>query len=272
MFNPGELEGAVDHSFFDSDCDDRRDGGKKMERSWNNENESPQKNANTTCGLSLTSDGTKKHPQQVEGICSNGSKSKENSCLSMEEEKSRASSVSPVASRSPKVITNGSDSEEDSNKPYKKSSGTFLALLADAREADEEDVSQASSNVTQKEAASNPKYSESKGNRRSPKKLIRKRHQSPAPTSSDASADTDSESASRCGKWKSSLKPPLCTQESQDTETDVGPFSSPDISPLQSLGLSDTEVEEEQQESVPSSVFSNILGDEDSTPDVDECE
>ncbi|KAM7394324.1 hypothetical protein PAMP_021136 [Pampus punctatissimus] len=259
MFNPSELEGEVDHSFFDSDCDDNhvsKDGGKKTNRSLKTEKESlpahETLHANTAGGLSPRTDCQEKYVKQVVESSSRGAEGKENSCQSKEEVRSRPSSVSS-ASTSHKVISKGSDSEEDSNLHSKKSNGTFMALLAEAKVVDDEDVYHHSSNKTEKEAlSSNPKYSGSNGrNKRSPKKLIRRqRPRSPSPTSSETSTE--------------------------DTMTDISPLLSPDISSLQSLDLNYTEVEdgslkEQPQESVPSSGLSNIHQDEDTDPDVDEC-
>ncbi|KAM7419325.1 hypothetical protein PAMA_016441 [Pampus argenteus] len=256
MFNPSELEGEVDHSFFDSDCDDNcvsKDREKKTDRSLKTEKESlpPHEtlHANTAGGLTPRTDCQEKHLKQVVDNNSRGAEGKENSCQSEEEVRSRPSSVSSV-STSHKVIS--SDSEEDSNLHSKKSNGKFMALLAEARVVDDGDVYHQSPNKTEKEPlSSKPKYSGSNGrNKRSPKKLIRRqRPRSPSPTSSETSTE--------------------------DTMTDISPLLSPDIRSLQSLDLNYTEVEgslkEQPRESVPSSGLSNIHPDEDTDPDVDEC-
>ncbi|XP_067440866.1 cilia- and flagella-associated protein 97 isoform X3 [Thunnus thynnus] len=288
MFNPSELEGEVDHSFFDSDCDDSqvsRDGRKKIDGNLKTEKETPpareRLHANTAGGLSPRTDRAKKHLKRVEDNSSSGAERKENSRQSKEEVRSRTSSISSVASASHKVNNNGNDGKEDS----KKSSGTFMALLAEARVVDDEDV------IEEEVLSSNPKCSGSKGNKRSPTQCRR----SPSPTSSEISTDTDSVRScsslepprpskpslsrgmrrTRVGSVRSRNLPPLCTEQSDGTVTDVSPLSSPDISPLQSLDLNRTEGEdgslkEQQQASVPSTGLSNIHRD-DSDPDVDEC-
>ncbi|XP_042248957.1 cilia- and flagella-associated protein 97 isoform X3 [Thunnus maccoyii] len=289
MFNPSELEGEVDHSFFDSDCDDSqvsRDGRKKIDGNLKTEKETPpareRLHANTAGGLSPRTDRAKKHLKRVEDNSSSGAERKENSRQSKEEVRSRTSSISSVASASHKVNNNSNDGKEDS----KKSSGTFMALLAEARVVDDEDV------IEEEVLSSNPKCSGSKGrNKRSPTQCRR----SPSPTSSEISTDTDSVRScsslepprpskpslsrgmrrTRVGSVRSRNLPPLCTEQSDGTVTDVSPLSSPDISPLQSLDLNRTEGEdgslkEQQQASVPSTGLSNIHRD-DSDPDVDEC-
>uniref|UniRef100_A0A7N5ZQ76 Cilia- and flagella-associated protein 97 n=1 Tax=Anabas testudineus TaxID=64144 RepID=A0A7N5ZQ76_ANATE len=76
MFNPSELDGEVDHSFFDSDGDDSsntRDGGKVTEKGLKAEKESPSAHERLPVkptekievGLSPRSDGTKKHIEHV---------------------------------------------------------------------------------------------------------------------------------------------------------------------------------------------------------------
>ncbi|XP_040893219.1 cilia- and flagella-associated protein 97 isoform X2 [Toxotes jaculatrix] len=310
MFNPSELEGEVDHSFFDSDCDDggiSRDGGKKTENPPEHEKLHAKKTEKTKDGLLPRTNRTKKHLKQVN---SNRGRTprKGNSFQSREEEKSSASDVSSVASRSDKIINNSSDSEED-HLHSKRPSGTFMALLAEATEVRDKGVYSQSPNETDEEAlSSSAKHLSSKSrSKQSPKKLIRNwRTRSPSPTSTEASVEADSESSSSSCGGRSSLGSPTLpkpkksslsngekrarvgsagsrdlpnshTGESDDTVTDVSPLSSPDISPLQSLDLNHAEAEEgspkaqQQQESVPSCGLSDIHQDEDSDEGVDEC-
>ncbi|XP_034745930.1 cilia- and flagella-associated protein 97 isoform X3 [Etheostoma cragini] len=307
MFSLGELEGEVDHSFFDSDCDDSsRDGVDQLEKSLKAEKESPptherlhaKHTENTKIVWSLRSDGTKRNLKPV----SNKAERQENSCQSKKEEKSRPSAVSSVACTSDKAISNSSDSEEDSYLHSKRPNGTFMALLAEAREVDNKDMYSQSPNESEEEALPS-KLSGLKGRtKRSPKKLIRNRGtRSPSPTSTESSVDIDSESSFSSSNGRSCLESPTFprpnkpsvspggrgtqvgsagsqdvpignTEESEDTVTDVSPLSSPDFSPLQSLDLNHTGAEEgslkeqqQHQESVPSS------GHKDIHQDVHEC-
>ncbi|XP_056228480.1 cilia- and flagella-associated protein 97 isoform X1 [Seriola aureovittata] len=311
MFNPSELEGEVDHSFFDSDCDDdgiRRDRGKKLESPPAHERLCATQTEKTKDDLSLRTSGRKNHLKQVNNNRSNVER-KENSCQSREEERSKASNVSSVASMSDKVIISSSDSEDDYNLHSKRSGGTFMALLAKGGEIHDKDVYNQSSNESEEEAVqSSAKHSGSKRrNKQSPKKLSRNwRMRSPLPSSTKVSVDADSESSSSSSSGRSSLGSPTLpkpkrsslspgerrarvgtagsldlptshAEESDDTVTDVSPLSSPDISPLQSLDLNHTEAEEgslkeqQQHESVPSSGLGNIDQAEGSDEDVDEC-
>ncbi|XP_008285012.1 cilia- and flagella-associated protein 97 isoform X2 [Stegastes partitus] len=303
MFNPSELEGEVDHSFFDSDCADScGDGEGKTEKGLKSEKESPAaqetlhaKHAeNAQDDHSPRTNRIRKHPKQVEN----------NSSRAERKMRRRASSVSSVSGTSDKVISDSSESEDDSNWHSKRPSGTFMALLTEARDVHDTDAYNQSPNETEEEALAF-KANTKRRNKQSPKKLMRNRRtRSPSPTSTDTSADADSESSCSSSSRRSSLdsptlpkpnKPSLCpegrrrssgsqdlsnihTEESDDRMTDVSPLSSNDISPLQSLDLNPTEVGEEshkkqqpQQESVPSSGLSNRNPDEDSDPDVDEC-
>ncbi|XP_068583351.1 cilia- and flagella-associated protein 97-like isoform X2 [Cebidichthys violaceus] len=280
MFNPSELEGEVDHSFFDSDCDDSSgDGVEKMEKGLRAEKESPpaperlhaKQMEKTKGGWSPRTEESKKH--LVDNNSGSRAERKENSCQSKKEESSRASSVSSACT-SDKAIHIRSDGEEDSDLQSKKHNGTCMALLDVAKEVDCTDVYSQRSNEYEEDALPS-KNSGSKGrNEQSPKKQIRNwRTRSPSPTSTESSVDADSESSSssRSGRSseysptlprpnKPSLSPGMrrtCvgsaaswdvpigrTEESEDTVTDVSPLSSPDISPLQSLDLNHTEAEE----------------------------
>lgn len=311
MFNPSDLEGEVDHSFFDSDCDDgslSRDGGRKMEKGLKAEKERPsipeelcgKQTEITQGGWSPRTDGTKQLTPAENNKSSRRAESKQTSHLK-EEERSGASSVSSVACTADNVISNQSDKGEDADLHSKRHSGTFMTLLAEAKEVNNQDVYSQSPNESEEDALpANAKHSGSKWrSKQSPKKHIRNRCiRSPSPTSSEASIDADSESSCCGSKQRSSLGSPnfskpnkssssprvsrtqvgsvgSCdvpanhTEESDDTVTDVSPLSSPDCSHLQSLDLSHTEAEEEilieqLQGSVPSSGPSNVHQEEDS--------
>lgn len=290
MLSPRELEEEVDHSFFDGGFGDGRDEYEKLEGKPKSVSPPTHKGTqtNTTDGLSLTLDGIKHCRQHAEVILSGDAEKDESRCLSKTESGS-ASCVSLVASPSPSLIYNDKDCEADSNLRFEKQSVLFMTLSTDASEIDDKDLSYGSSNETQEEAPpSSPKKTDSRENKRTSKKLIRKRNQSPSSSSSDTSEDTDSgrssSSNSRSGRSHKPSPHPrirsqdvaaLHTEESEDTVTDVDPVYSPNISPLESLDLSDTEVEEEQQqkrESEPSSGRSTIIQDEEFNPELDQCE
>lgn len=317
MFNPSDLEGEVDHSFFDSDCDDNsisRDGGKKMEKGLKAEKRSPQaherhhakQTENTKGTWSPRANATNKHLKPLKNNRSSREEKKESCCQSKEEVMSTSSSMSSVACTSDRAIKNFSDGEEDSNLHSKRR----LALLAEARKLDFNDVSSSQSpNESEEEILQyNSKHLKGK-NKKSLKKGIRNRRtRSPSPTSTEASLDAlrDSESSCSSSNASSSLDSPtfpkpnkssLCpgvrrnqvssaraqdladnhTEESDGTVTDVSPLSSPGCSPLQSVDLDHAEAgegnfKEQQQKNVSSSDLQNIHQREDSDQDGDDCE
>lgn len=281
MFNPSELEGEVDHSFFDSDSEERRnsiDGGKKMDGFMaKTDNPAargklhPSETHSTKGGLSLRTDGTKKHLKPME---KNSSSRKEN-------ERSRASSMSSVAYTSSNVTSSCSDSEEDSNSHSKRPKGTFMALLAGAGDADYRDVYSHSPNESEEvlvlpsakhstEASVDTDSESSYSSSNTSRSL-----DSPTSLRSNRSSLSPGDRKTRVGSAGSQDVPPSRTEELDDTVTDVSSLSSPDSSRFQSLDLNHAGAEEEKEqqleESAPSSGLSNIQQDEESNQDIDEC-
>lgn len=311
MFNPSDLEGEVDHSFFDSDDGSpSRDGGKKLEKGLRAEKipsvpeELCGKQAEITQGgWSPRTDRTKQLTPAENNESSRREESKQNNSHLKEEERSRAPSVSSVACTADNVVNNQSDKGGDVDLHSKRPNRTFMTLLAEAKEVNYQDVYCQSPNESEEDALqATAKHSGSKWrNKQSPKKRIRNRcTRSPSPTSSEASIDADSESSCCGSKRRSSLDlskpnksstsprvsgiqvrsigswdvPANHTEESDETVTDVSPLSSPDCSPLQSLDLNHTEAEEEILiEQQQGSVPSSGPSNEhqEEDSDVDEC-
>lgn len=304
MFNPSELEGEVDHSFFDSDCDDgsiSRDGGKKMVKNCKTEKNTPapeklqtKQTENAVDSVHLSGNETKKYLKPVENDSSRGAGRKEISHQPKKTDRDRSFGMPSTDTKCDQSF-NHSDSGEEHNF----SGGKFLNFLAKEEDRNEDE----SSNETEEET-SHAKYSSSKlKNVRSPKKLTRNRRpRTPSPSSAEASGDSGSDCSYSSSSGRSSVDSPtlprpdipLSTEgrgtgvglaasqdlrplrtDSEDTVTDVSPLSSPDSSRLQSLDLNHTETEdgtvkEQEQESMPSSGLSNVPQDDDSNQDVDE--
>ncbi|XP_047221473.1 cilia- and flagella-associated protein 97 isoform X2 [Girardinichthys multiradiatus] len=277
MFNPGELEGEVDHSFFDSDCDDGRNVGQKaIEKDLKTEKYSPRVPAkhsdHLAVDLSPGTERTRRHLKQVEN-----------------NKRGQTSEVSSVFFRSNEAIHK---TKEDSNLQSKRPNGAFLALLATMPEVGDNQRPNETGNSASAFTANSKKKNELS---------FGKPVKNPPPSSNEASTDADSESScssQRCNLSSSNLPKPtktsirrkargtrrgsaesqdlpnISTDESDGSVTDVSPLSSPGSSSLQSLS-SEAEKEghevQQEQESVPSSGFSNMLQEEDSNPDVDEC-
>ncbi|XP_062244668.1 cilia- and flagella-associated protein 97 isoform X2 [Platichthys flesus] len=285
MLTSSEVEDEVDHSFFDSDADDGsvcREGRETTGNPPVKEKLRARQTEKANSGLSQRTHGTKKHRQKVNSNGSSG-ESEKNSSLSKEESKRRVSNLSSAASMSDKGISSdSSDSEEDYKVLSKRPNETSMALVD---EVNDRDMYNQSPDETEEEAGSTSKHSKWRNTQASKKPTRKLRSQIP---SSSSTEDEDSEICSSCScrtpiphKPKKTSSSPRegrsteggdgsqdmttsCTEESDDTVTNVSPLSSPDITPMQSLDLNHTEAEEPQQESVPSSGLSDTPQYEDS--------
>uniref|UniRef100_A0A7N8WIF6 Cilia- and flagella-associated protein 97 n=1 Tax=Mastacembelus armatus TaxID=205130 RepID=A0A7N8WIF6_9TELE len=210
MFNPGELEGEVDHSFFDSDCDEgniSRDGRKAREKAHERLHE--KQNEKSKGELSLKTDNTNRHLDQ-------GVHDKE------------------VSSQSP------NETEEEDALPFnvkrsgRRSKHSAKKLIRNRR------TRSLSPSTTEGSIDTDSESSFSSSNRKSSSNshTLTKHNKS-----SLSSGDRRTGVGSSGSRDLSSSQ----TEESDDTVTDVSPLSSPDISPLQSLDLNHTKVEEESQ-------------------------
>lgn len=254
MFSPRELEGEVDHTFFDSDCEDgSREGGMKTNSERKIKNYTPVTLTMPTHGdeiqsmpkndmesLLANSDGTKKRPMSVDNSGSDQKSSRGENKLSQ-------------------ILTSDSGNKDDVYS--QKNSKHFMALLAD-------------SNVSHEDYSEGSGKSLTKENVWTKKKTANSLCSSPV--SSEAHRDTDSESCNsnyscrpKSNKTSSSAdrgsrvgsstpEESRCgsADESDDTVTDVSPISSRASSRLQSLDLNHSETEDdvnEQQDSAPSS-------------------
>ncbi|KAM6940681.1 cilia- and flagella-associated protein 97 [Xenentodon cancila] len=272
MFNPGELQGEVDHSFFDSDCDNREDWGKRMEKNLKAKKQNPRSHTgNPVADASRKTNRTEKHSKEVEL-----------------NKRSRTSNESSVFSALDKATSDSSDSEDDSYLYSKSLSGTNTEATQEADDVSNKNPGEMDENA----------LAPRRRNKRSPKKLVSSLHlRSQSPTPTQSSADADSESS--CSSRNSDVEPynlPKTTKlsrpggrrvgsagsynlpsadESDDTVTDVSPLSSPESSPMQSPELPHTDLEEEshkelQQESAPSSGLGTIQQEEASYQNMDE--
>ncbi|KAF7666260.1 hypothetical protein LDENG_00112820 [Lucifuga dentata] len=305
MFHLSELEGEVDHSFFDSDSDGdgiSRDRQKKLNKGLKNEKEILPVTKTQSGDLSQRTDRSKEYSKQSEKT-----ERRDVRYESEKEERSRASSISSVTSLSDEVISH-SIFEKDLSLRSKRPSGTSTVLLASSKEVDDEDGYHQSQNETEEEeelpsAQVHRRHLGLNGkNISSSKKVRRSRyHRSPSSLSTEGK-DADSESSTcssnaseepknltkarasplsqsralgktRVGSAGSQVLPSVHTEELEDTATDVTPLSSPDTSLLQSMDLNDGEAEGVsvvEQESVTPSGLSNTPRDEHSCQDVDE--
>lgn len=281
MFTPSELEGEVDHSFFDSDGDGGRHVGEKtMEKDLKGEKQIPSTPKRVPA----------KNPEPVAVDLSPGNRRTRRHLKQVEKNKRGSANDESSASFIPKEPVH--EGKDELYLHSKRPSGAFLALLAEMPM--DEDNQRPSE--TRKSPLAFTANSE-KTDEQLSKKLVRNQHhKNPIPTSHEASTDADSESScsSQRGNLSSAkslvrrktrrtrrgsagsqdLLNSTSTDESDDSVTDVSPLSSPDSSSLHSLSSeADKDGHEVQQElgSAPSSGFSNIHQEEGSNPDVDEC-
>uniref|UniRef100_A0A3P9NCZ4 Cilia- and flagella-associated protein 97 n=1 Tax=Poecilia reticulata TaxID=8081 RepID=A0A3P9NCZ4_POERE len=274
MFTSSELEGEVDHSFFDSDWDSGRNVGEKRE-----------KDSKMKKRISST--------RQRESVKHSGHLTEETKrdLKEVENSKTDASLISFIPDEH---IHEGKD---ELNFHSKRPSGAFPAMLADIPN----DGDNKRQNDTRKSALAFPANSK-EANEQSPRKLVKNQHpKNSPPSSNEASTDADSESSfssqrgilnssnlskptksfvrrktrgTRRGSAESQDLPNMSTDESDGSVTDVSPLSSPDSGSLRSLSSeAEKEGHEVQQEpkTLPSGAFSNIHEAVDSNTDVDEC-
>ncbi|XP_014845038.1 PREDICTED: cilia- and flagella-associated protein 97 [Poecilia mexicana] len=274
MFTSSELEGEVDHSFFDSDGESGRNVGEKREK----DSKMKKRISSTLQRESVKHSGhlaekTKRDLKEVEN------------------NKTDASSISFIPDE---PIHEGKD---ELNLHSKRASGAFPTMLADIPN----DGDYKGRNDTRKSALAFPANSK-EANEQSPRKLVKNQHpKNSPPTSNEASTDADSESSfssqrgilnssnlskptksfvrhktrgTRRGSAESQDLPNMSTDESDGSVTDVSPLSSPDSGSLQSLSSEAAKEGHEAQrepKTLPSGAFSNLHEAVDSNPDVDEC-
>ncbi|XP_061107137.1 cilia- and flagella-associated protein 97 [Conger conger] len=248
MYSPKELEGEVDHSFFDSDCEEH---GKERGDNAAVSGRNTEVRAQVEVVVSR------------EGNClSNEAQSKEaKGDCSVEEDRSRPSSTSSLLSFEEQ---SEADDELDKNRSTHVQITTKIpsGLSAeengkDNDEDDDEDGYKRSDEDTEEEPDQKPPKSKV-ANHCLPKKSSGKfrsgKHSPGSSSKSDSSytSPEDSSASESSPQRKRACSPPyraklgalarreklrLPPEESEDTVTDVTPLSTPDISPVQSFEL-----------------------------------
>ncbi|XP_067106109.1 cilia- and flagella-associated protein 97 [Osmerus mordax] len=263
MLSPKELEGEVDHSFFDSD-DSRssKDSGKNERSSETGRPRRKDSPSSQTqpCRTEVSGDYRASNPSEEthedeSGPC--------NTTYLISEPESKTGSI---------VV------EKDVSVSSMRSSKILTSPSAEVREednADEDGYHQSEEESEEEEVPPPPKQSLKPNNEAKvgpPKKSYRRhRHRSPSPSSSEQDSDTDSscddvssgenlipefhpvqtgpQSSRPSSSWPSSSPSQTCGQtpgralkgnleeDSEDTVTDVTPLSTPGVSPMQSLDL-----------------------------------
>ncbi|XP_056136788.1 cilia- and flagella-associated protein 97 isoform X2 [Lampris incognitus] len=252
MLSPKEPEGEVDDSFFDSDCDD---GENKVEKGIKAEKENLQ------------------FPEQLNAEQNENTEALEESKTIEAQKKSDKYESEEEVSRTSSMSSTACDDEKFSSRCSDRHNETSSVLLTDDTEIDEEGYhhSQDESEEEEELPSSNKYYGGKGGKASTSKKLLRKHHtriSTPPSSEADTDTDTDTESASgysnescssepttltklrtlqssllptvrrpKIASAGSRVRPSTPTEESDNTPTDVTPFSTSDTSLLQSLDL-----------------------------------
>uniref|UniRef100_A0A8C5AG60 Cilia- and flagella-associated protein 97 n=1 Tax=Gadus morhua TaxID=8049 RepID=A0A8C5AG60_GADMO len=280
MFTPRDLDGEVDHSFFDSESEYPSKHGTKTEKETvttvlsENKSSQPQDAREegrvdrcrpTPGGIQVVDRGPRAELGKI----------------------SRASSSS-IGYTSDNAVGDGANTM----RPESNAEAAPYALSSDEKQSDGEDGYYQSQDESEDEETQTRLSRKSSGaNLTSPKKLVRKRTtRSASPSSTDTDTDTytssDSSDASSSLEPSSSTmdrsrpgglgssssrgvdRPPTPLRESEDTATDVTPLSTPGlVSPILGFDLAarvgKVTLEEEQRIRGPTSVASSDAPQED---------
>ncbi|XP_068178564.1 cilia- and flagella-associated protein 97 isoform X2 [Antennarius striatus] len=295
MLNPSDLEGEVDHSFFDSDCDDKspsKDGNKTLEKGLEADKDSlpAQEELQTENTESICTPRTEATKMMSSKRDNSKGKTKDN--LQKENDSGRASSASCVISTLEQVSYNYSTYEENCNLNTQRSNETTLAFLAQVSKGYDQEAN--SPNESEGELSSSPKHSCANSRKRISSKKYRRNRCTWSPSSTSSETSIDAKSERSCGSSNkrgtvdssslllatnsyvsTSVRTTQVDSESDDSVTDVSSLCSPDSSLLLYLNpnFSDDEgsLKDQQKESVPSSGLSDLRQDEDLSQEVDKC-
>lgn len=228
MYSPKDLEGEVDHSFFDSDCDDSRFGkyavkkGNSFEVAKSRSHsavEHPliqQSNVSEALQDKKASRPKETIPSQKEDKYNSTlapAKREDESCRSGPEEISSGSSVTSEE----EVVEGGSVHKEEFSSMCRRSSNDQLtASSADDREEDDEDGYHHSEDESEEEEVVPPSRRLPKSKSAllgTSKKLLRKTQpQSLSPQSSESGADPETDSSSSSAKDACTREPAALTR------------------------------------------------------------
>lgn len=235
MFNPSELEGEVDHSFFDSDCDDSgtsRDG-KKMEKAVKTEETSPSTHERFPV---KQTDETKKHLVQAEY-------------------NKDVHSQSPVegGEASPAILKHSQSKNKQSSKRLRGNWRTRSPSPASSETSVDADSERSCSSNDHRSSLGSPTFPKPKTSSLSPRETM-------ITVDSAASGDV---ATSRTGDSEDTA-----TDVSPLSSPDISPLQSVDLNNREASEGCQTE---HKRASVPSSGLSNTHHHQESDQDVDEC-
>ncbi|MBN3281963.1 CFA97 protein, partial [Polyodon spathula] len=250
MYSPMDLEGEVDHSFFDSDDD------KEQEKDIQEANNSKHQEHNELKQTSAKGNGTNKlgRDGNSEEI-GEEQESRESSSGSVEEECNLSASSSSLSSlaRSEAFSSNVEGASGSQIKIPQK-----IRSCSSAEEREDDDESEDGYNRSEEDSEEEPdqEHSRCKSAHHCSSKKVSSKYRNYSPALSSESESSSSESESYTSPRKKSAGLSLSSprhrsklylmprkdktrqlEESEDTVTDVTPLSTPDISPVQSFDL-----------------------------------
>ncbi|KAM6972463.1 cilia- and flagella-associated protein 97 [Aplochiton taeniatus] len=261
MYSPKDLEGQVDHSFFDSDCDDSSFGKDSLKKENSSEGAKSRSHSAAEHPLIQQSNVSEALPdtkasrpkeiiplrnEEEDNSSLAPAKREEESCSSGPEQ---ISSGSSVTSEEEVVEDGGVSKQEFSSMRRRSSNGLLTASSTDDREEDDDDGYHRSEDESEEDEGVSPSQRLPKSKSAqlgTPKKLLRKTQpQSLSPQSSESGADP--ETGSSCGsategctpeppaltRPKTSL-PPSSPRARKPRLVSEGPRESPSISPQES--------------------------------------
>ncbi|XP_058854226.1 cilia- and flagella-associated protein 97-like [Acipenser ruthenus] len=254
MDSPKDLEGEVDHSFFDSD--DGEEQGKDLKEANNSKpqkhNELKQTSTNEKGTSKLGRDGNREEIRE-------GQEERESCSGSVKEECNLSASSFSLSSLARSEASRG-NLEGASGSQIKIPEKIRSCSSAEEREDDDDDDDESEDGYNRSEEDSeeepDQEHSRCKPAHHNSSKKVSSKNRNYSPASSSESESSSSESESYTSPRKKSAGLPLSSprhrsklylmsrkdkarllEESEDTVTDVTPLSTPDVSPVQSFDL-----------------------------------
>ncbi|KAK6494201.1 cilia- and flagella-associated protein 97-like [Huso huso] len=250
MYSPKDLEGEVDHSFFDSD------DGKEQEKDVKEANNSKHQEHNELKQTTAKGKGTSKlgRDGNSEEIREE-QEYRESSSGSVKEECSLSASSSSLSSLARSEVSS-SNLEGASGSQIKIPEKIRSCSSAEEREDDDESEDGYNRSEEDSEEEPDQDHSRCKSAHHNSSKKVSSKYRNYSPALSSESESSSSESESYTSPRKKSVGLSLSSprhrsklyliprkdktrlpEESEDTVTDVTPLSTPDISPVQSFDL-----------------------------------
>ncbi|XP_048053434.1 cilia- and flagella-associated protein 97 isoform X2 [Megalobrama amblycephala] len=253
MYSPKELEGEVDHSFFDSDSEANRLDGSEDGR-LNKQKASERHDERTGKETHVSMDQIGSEVQcgrntRVKARLEDGSNQQGRHGRSEETENERERQSSDVLFKGSSTLPSATSSETMSNSQSDEGSSVHSYSSDEERELDEKHAAfkprKTNGNVNSDDDGYHRSNDESEDDVRSTKhkrlshKLSRSRSSSFDPESSNSSEEKGSIRSQKHQRVGSANQKERQKEvaESEDTVTDVTPLSTPNVSPYQSIDV-----------------------------------